>query len=199
MCIPCTTHFVSLHMCTDVSYFCMCVLSIIRFINFQMTTWSFRDVLAELEVRGHFDELVLWSAQGLHMGDICFAEVQTTFKMCTVPFCMFLQFVKKGSFNADNLPVDSYSHTTAILLAFIPDLHLSDIECVGIGNVIRRHGSPLGDIASIHVVIDQIHSILAAEHKKDSARCRAYDIWWAYGFCHRPSILCCLCRGLQEH
>ena len=118
-----------------------------------MATWSFRDVLAELEVRGHFDELVLWSTQGLRMGDICFAEIQTTFKMHAVPFCMFLQYIKKGSFNTDNLPVDSYSHTTAILLAFVPNPRLTDIKHVGIGNVIQRCRSPLGDIASIHIVL----------------------------------------------
>ena len=101
-----------------------------------MTIWSFRDTLVELKVRRHFDELVLQSAQGLHMGDIHFVEIQTTFKMHGVFFRMFLQFIKKGTFNPDNLPVDSYSHTTAILLAFIPDLRLMDIERVGIGNVI---------------------------------------------------------------
>ena len=139
-----------------------------------MTTWSFRDVLAELKVRGHFDESVLQSAQGLHMGDICFTEIQTTFKMHAVPFRTFMQFIEKGSFNADNLPADGCSHTMAILLAFIPDPRLTDIESVGIGNVIRRRGSPLGDIASIHVVIDHIHGVLAPECKKDSARHRAY-------------------------
>ena len=139
-----------------------------------MITWSFRDALAELEVRGHFDESVLQSTQGLHMGDIRFAEIQTTFKMRAVPFHTFLQFVKKRSFNADNLPADCYSHTTAILLAFVPDLCLTDIECMGIGNIIRRRGSPLGHIASIHVVIDHICVVLAVERKKDSARHRAY-------------------------
>ena len=139
-----------------------------------MTTWSFRDVLAELEVRGHFDKSVLQSVQGLCMGDIRFTEIQTTFQMRMVPFHTFLQFVEKGSFNADNLPADGYSHTMAILLAFVPNLHLTDIECVGIGNVIRRRRSPLGDIASIHAVIDHIHMVLAVEHKKDSARHRAY-------------------------
>ena len=139
-----------------------------------MTTWLFRDALAELKVRGHFDESVLWSVQGLRMGDIHFAEIQTTFKMHSVPFCIFLQFIKKGSFNADNLPVDSYSHTTVILLAFIPDLHLEDIECMGIGNVIRRCSSPLGDIASIHAVIDDICRISAIERKKDPPWCKVY-------------------------
>ena len=37
-----------------------------------MTTWSFRDALEELEVRGHFDESVLRSALGLRLGDIRF-------------------------------------------------------------------------------------------------------------------------------
>ena len=70
------------------------------------------------------------------MGDIHFVEIQTTFKMHAVSFRTFLQFIKKGSFNPDKLPEDSYSHTMAILLAFIPDPHLMDIECMGIGNVI---------------------------------------------------------------
>ena len=101
-----------------------------------MTTWSFRDALEELEVRGHFDESVLRSALGLCLGDICFTEIQTTIKMCTVHLDTFLRFVEQGCFNADNLPLDGYSQTMAILLAFIPDQHLEDIEGVAIGNVI---------------------------------------------------------------
>ena len=58
-----------------------------------MTTWSFRDALEELEVRGHFDESVLWSALGLCLGDIHFTEIQTTIKMHAVPLRMFLRFV----------------------------------------------------------------------------------------------------------
>ena len=63
-----------------------------------MTTWSFRDALAELEVRGHFDESVLWSMQGLHMGDIHFAEIQTTFKMCTRVLPHVSAIHQKGEF-----------------------------------------------------------------------------------------------------
>ena len=139
-----------------------------------MTTWSFRDALAELEARGQFDESMLRSAQGLNMRDICFAEIQTTFKMRVVSFHMFMHFIEKGSSSADNLPVDSCSHTTAILLAFIPDPCLTDIKCMGIGNVIQRCRSPLGDIASIHVVVDQICGVLATEQKNDSGKCRVY-------------------------
>ena len=87
-------------------------------------------------MRGHFDKSVLRSTLGLRLGDICFAEIQTTIKMRVVHLRTFLQFVEQGSFNADNLPLDGYSHTTAILLAFIPDPRLEDIERVAIGNVI---------------------------------------------------------------
>ena len=108
------------------------------------------------------------------MGDIRFAEIQTTFKMCAVSFHTFLQFVKKGCFNPDKLPEDSYSHTTAILLAFIPDPRLVDIERVGIGNVIWRRWSPLGDMRSIDMVISHICTVLATECAKLAPKRRAY-------------------------
>ena len=57
--------------------------------DIQMTTWSFRDALEELKERGHFDESVLPSTLGLCLGDICFAEIQTSIKMRVVHFSMF--------------------------------------------------------------------------------------------------------------
>ena len=62
----------------------------------------------------------------------------------------------------------------AILLAFIPDRCLEDIESIAIGNVIRRRGSPLGDISSINMVIESIRSILDTKCKKSQLKCRAY-------------------------
>ena len=96
--------------------------------------------------------------------------------MHAVHFSMFIQFVEQGCFNADNLPIDGCSQTTAILLAFIPDQRLEDIESVGIGNVIRRCGSPIGDLSSIKTVIDSIRSILTTERKKSPMKCRAYMV-----------------------
>ena len=141
-----------------------------------MTTWSFRDALEELEVKRHFDKSILWSNVGLCLGDIRFAEIQTSIKICVVHFSMFIQFVEQGHFNADNLPIDGCSQTMAILLAFIPDRCLEDIESVGIGNVIRRRGSPIGDLSSINMVIDTIRSILTTECKKSPMKCRAYAV-----------------------
>ena len=84
--------------------------------------------------------------------------------------------VEDGNFNADNLPVDGCSQTTAILLAFIPDRRLQDIESVGIGNVIRRHRSPIGDLSSIKMVIDTIRSVMHTERKKNPTKCRVYMV-----------------------
>ena len=136
--------------------------------------WSFRDALEELEVRRHFDESMLWSAIGIHLGDIHFAEIQTTIKMCAIWFSTFLHYVKDGLFNPDKLAPHCCSQTTAILLAFIPDRHIQDIESVGIGNVIHRCGTPLGDISSISMMIESVQSILKTEGDKRRPQCRAY-------------------------
>ena len=86
-----------------------------------MANWSFRDALEVLEEKGRFDESMLRSNVGLCLGDIPFAEMQTTLRMHAVYFSMFIQYVEQGSFNADKLPIEGCSQTTAILLAFIPD------------------------------------------------------------------------------
>ena len=139
-----------------------------------MTTWSFRDALEELEVRHHFDESILRSAAGLRLGDIRFAEIQTSIKMRAIRFSTFLHYVEEGLFNPDNLASHCCSQTTAILLAFIPDRHLQDIKSVGIGNIIRRCGTPLGDISSISAMVESVCSVLKTEGDKHHPKRRAY-------------------------
>ena len=50
----------------------------------QMAMWSFRDALEELELRRQFDDSMLKSEVGLRLGDVRFAELQTTIKMRAV-------------------------------------------------------------------------------------------------------------------
>ena len=50
--------------------------------------------------------------------------------------------------------LSDYSHSTAILLAFIPDAKLKDIERLGIGLVVCRRGGPLAPIS-----VDQLSRI----------------------------------------
>ena len=140
----------------------------------QMATWSFRDALEELELRRHFDDSMLQSEAGLRLGDIRFAEIQTTIKMHAVRFSTFLHYITDGTFNPDKLAPHCCSQTTAILIAFLPDRHLQDIESVGIGCVIRRFGAPLGDVSSVRTVIDSVRSILKTEADKQRPHRRAY-------------------------
>ena len=146
------------------------------FVDIQMANWSFRDALEELEVKGHFNESMLRSNIGLRLGDIRFAEIQTTLRMHAVYFSTFIWYVEQGCFNVDKLPIDGCSQTTAILLAFIPDWRLEDIESMGIGNVIRRRGSPIGDLSSIKMVIDTIRSVLGTERKKSPMKHWVYMV-----------------------
>ena len=123
-----------------------------------------------------FDESMLRSNVGLRLGDIRFTEMQTTLRMHAVHFSTFIRYGEQGSFNADKLPIEGCSQTTAILLAFIPDRRLEDIESMGIGNVIRRRGSPIGDLSNINTVIETIRSILQSERKKNPMKCWVYMV-----------------------
>ena len=59
----------------------------------QMATWSFKDALEELELRHQFDKSMLQSDVGLRLGDIRFAEKQTSIKMRAVRFSTFLRYI----------------------------------------------------------------------------------------------------------
>ena len=140
----------------------------------QMAMWSFRDALKELELRHQFDKSMLQSEVGLRMGDNRFAEVQTTIKMRGVRFSTFLHYIADGSFNPDKLAPHCCNQTTAILLAFLPDQHIQDIESIGIGCVICRLGTPMGDMSSVCTMIDSVWSVLKTEADKHRPHCRAY-------------------------
>ena len=58
-----------------------------------MVTWSFKDALEELELWRQFDDSMLKSEAGLRLGDVRFAELQTTIKNahCTTQHIPSLQ------------------------------------------------------------------------------------------------------------
>ena len=139
-----------------------------------MVTWSFRDGLEELELRHQFNESMLKSEVGLRLGDVRFAELQTTIKMRAVRLSTFLHHITDGAFNPDHMAPQCCSQTTAILIAFLPGWHLLDIESVGIGCVIRRFGAPMGDAVSIGTALNSIRSVLKSEADKTHPYLRPY-------------------------
>ena len=139
-----------------------------------MVTWSFKDALEELELRRQFNDSMLKSEAGLCLGDVRFAELQTTIQMRSVRLSTFLHYIEDGAFNPDHLAPHHCSQTTAILIAFLPNRHLQDIENVGIGCVVCRSGAPVGDASSVAKVLQSIRSVLKSEGDKQRPHCRAY-------------------------
>ena len=175
---PCSAFVSMVSVCVPLAS-CMFMFSCTCTLTNPLSWYSDDNLVIQRCIGGAQGEGLFWwvgvaEHLGLCLGDIRFTEIQTTIKMHMVHLSTFLRFVEQGSFNADNLPLDGCSQTTAILLAFIPDRRLEDIESIAIGNVIRRCGSPLGDISSINMVIESIRSILDTEHKKSPLKCRAY-------------------------
>ena len=72
---------------------------------------------------------VLQSADGIHLGDVHFAQIHTTLWMCTMLLAVLKKWVENGGFNPKYMVEADYSHSTAILLMLYPDTLLNDIEC----------------------------------------------------------------------
>ena len=117
---------------------------------------------------------VLESSAGLCLGDICFAEIYTTLRMHAVSFTLFERLIANGSFNPEHMAESDYSHSTAILLVFIPDAQLKDIERVGIGLVICQCNRLLTPISSVDQFITYIHNALKLEGVSHMLTVRMY-------------------------
>ena len=126
----------------------------------QMADWTFRQVLLTIRSPPSIPTSVLESSVGLCLGDICFAELHTTLKMCMVSLALLERLVTDGSFNLECKAESDYSHTTAIALALIPDAKLKDIEKVGIRLVVCRYSGVLAGISSVQEFIKNIWDAL---------------------------------------
>ena len=100
------------------------------------------------------------------------------------------------------------------MVTVIPRLYFlpSSPTCMPHGHWVRgdqQHdsegaGSPLGDISSIlgsGRLYPQGPRLRAQEEsaKAQGVHDAHWELWRAYGFCHRSSIVCSVCRRLQEH
>ena len=128
-----------------------------------MADWTFRQALSTIKSPPSIPISVLESSAGLHLGDIHFAELCTTLRMCTVSLALLERLIADESFNPEHMAKSDYSHNTAVLLMFIPDANLKDIERVGIGLVVCQHGGPLALISSVQQFISYICNVLKLE------------------------------------
>ena len=67
-----------------------------------MAGWTFEDALAAIQSPHSIPISVLLSTDGLRLGDIHFAKIQTTLRMQTVPITVLETWVADGSFNPEH-------------------------------------------------------------------------------------------------
>ena len=135
-----------------------------------MADWTFSQVLSPIKSPPSIPTSVLESSDGLCLGDIQFAEICITLTMCLVSIVLLERLIANGSFNLECMAESDYSHTTTILLAFVSDAKLKDIERVGIRLVFYQCRGPLAPISSMDQFITYICNRLKLERASSNLK-----------------------------
>ena len=130
---------------------------------FKMADWTFEDALAAIQCPHSIPISVLQSAGGLCLGDICFAKIQTTLCMWTVPITVLEKWAAGGSFNLQCMAEGDYSCTTAILILLNPNTEGTALESTSVRLVIRQCMGPVGQIDTITKLIKYAHCLIKVE------------------------------------
>ena len=86
-----------------------------------MAGWTFENALAAIQTPPSIPFLVLLSTDGLRLGDIRIAKIQSTLHMQTVFITVLERWIVNGSLNQDHMAECEYSHSTAILIILNPN------------------------------------------------------------------------------
>ena len=95
---------------------------------FKMADWTFKDALAAIQSQPSIPASILQSMDGLRLGDICFAKIQTTLWMRAVPIEVLEKWIEGGSFNPEHMAEGDYSRSTAILIVLNPNAQGTALE-----------------------------------------------------------------------
>ena len=129
----------------------------------------FENALATIQSPPSIPFLVLLSTDGLRLGDICFAKIQTTLRMRTVSITVLERWIANGSFNLDRMAEGEYSRSTAILIILIPNKQGTGLKCMSVGLIVQRRNGPVGRIDDIPKLITYTHSQLKGDrHSSDN-------------------------------
>ena len=74
---------------------------------------------------------------GLCLGDIRFAKIQTNLHMWTITIAVLEEWISNGSFNPDCMPNEDHSRTTAILIVLTPNMQGTALTYASIGLIVR--------------------------------------------------------------
>ena len=156
-----------------------------------MAGWTFENALAAIQSPPSIPFTTLISMDGLCLGDIRFAKIQTNLRMRTVTIAVLEEWISNGSFNPDHKPDEDCSHTTAILIVLTPNTQGTVLTYVSVGLIVRRRMGPVGWIEDIPRLITFIHSQLRGDRLTSPNACKTYcmivgDYGGPLGFATEP-------------
>ena len=101
-----------------------------------MADWTFEKALAAIQSPPSIPFTILVSPDGLRLGDICFAKIQTNLHMRTVAIAVLEEWISNGSFNLDQKPDEDCSRTTAILIVLTPNTQGTALTYASVGLIV---------------------------------------------------------------
>ena len=152
-----------------------------------MADWTFKKALAAIQSPPSIPFTTLLSPDGLRLGDIHFAKIQTNLCMRTVTIGVLEEWISNGSFNPDYKPEEDCSRTTAILIILTPNT----LMYASIGLIIRWRKGPVGWIEDIPRFITFVQSQLKGDLLTSSNTCKMHcmiigDYGGPLGFATEP-------------
>ena len=96
----------------------------------------FENALVAIQSPPSIPFTTVMSTDGLRLGNICFAKIQTNLRMRTVSIVVLEGWVVSGHFNPEHMPEDDCSHSTAILIILTPNKQGTALTYVSIGLIV---------------------------------------------------------------
>ena len=137
-----------------------------------MADWTFKDALVAIQSQPSITASILQSADGLRLGDIRFAKIQTTLWMHAMPIAVLEKWIEGGSFNPECMAEGDYSHSTAILIVLNPNTQGTALENACVRLVVCQCKAPVGQIDTILNLIKYAHSLMEGERQSSEPVCR---------------------------
>ena len=128
-----------------------------------MADWTFEDTLTAIQSLPSILASILQSADGLCLGDIHSAKIQTTLQMCAVLLAVLKKWVEDGKFNPEQMAESDYSRSMAILVVLNPNTQITALESVGVGLIVRQCKALIGQISTIPLLIKYTCFLLEVE------------------------------------
>ena len=155
-----------------------------------MAGWTFENALAAIQSPPSIPFTTLVSTDGLRLGDIHFAKIQTNLRMRTIAIAVLEEWVSSRCFNPDHMPEEDRSHTTAILIVLTPNKQGTALTYASVGLIVRWRMGPVGWIEDIPRLITFIRSQLRGDWLTSPNACKTYClIVGDYYLCHRAALL----------